>query len=255
MHSTRQQQQHQQLNAKCCAALHASGQVLLIHLSNLTGLQVRAADACSNLGPRACVPRMPSCTRAQPSVLPAAWCACACNPGACNPAAAAAASNTHPRAQDNYSKRTMLLLVSDIGTIVMGVTAAFSSGPTKAGLLASRAHACACAHACMHAAAVTVTAAAARPAGWLSVCVRTRARPHAPRRCLRLLLLMLHACGRLSSSASAASMRPAHSSTPARSVCVCMPAATAQQQQQAAAATSGHTEQSLLAAYVIALLR
>lgn len=34
---------------------------------------------------------------------------------------------------DDYSKRTMALLVSDIGTIVMGVTAAFASGWIKVG--------------------------------------------------------------------------------------------------------------------------
>jgi hypothetical protein len=34
---------------------------------------------------------------------------------------------------DDYNKRTMSLLVSDIGTIVMGVTAAIASGYVKVG--------------------------------------------------------------------------------------------------------------------------
>ena len=34
---------------------------------------------------------------------------------------------------DDYNKRTMQLLISDIGTIVMGATAAMSRGPIKVG--------------------------------------------------------------------------------------------------------------------------
>jgi hypothetical protein len=44
---------------------------------------------------------------------------------------------------DDYSKRTMILLVSDIGTIVWGVTAAIASGYVKV-------WAASCTDMCMH---------------------------------------------------------------------------------------------------------
>jgi hypothetical protein len=40
---------------------------------------------------------------------------------------------------DDYNKRTMTLLVSDIGCIVMGVTSALSKGPPKVSRRQSRA--------------------------------------------------------------------------------------------------------------------
>mgnify|MGYP002779093805 CR=1 FL=1 len=45
---------------------------------------------------------------------------------------------------DDYSKRTMILLVSDIGTIVWGVTAAIASGYVKVGMTSALTCGCIC---------------------------------------------------------------------------------------------------------------
>lgn len=36
---------------------------------------------------------------------------------------------------NNYNKRTMTLLISDVGTIVAGITSAFATGPAKVEIL------------------------------------------------------------------------------------------------------------------------